>query len=58
MAWARTQSFGCEVEGAGGDLAETQPRRNSEDLYVVPGQSRRIDFDARSIDSVSSVASE
>ena len=43
---------------AGGDLADTQPRRNSEDLYVVPAQSRRVDFDARSIDSVSSVATE
>ncbi|KAH7389033.1 hypothetical protein BKA64DRAFT_128146 [Cadophora sp. MPI-SDFR-AT-0126] len=42
---------------AGEDLTDIQPRRNSEDLYVIP-RRREVDADARSINSVSSVASD
>ncbi|PVH77903.1 hypothetical protein DL98DRAFT_636583 [Cadophora sp. DSE1049] len=41
---------------AGEDLTGTQSRRNSEDLHVIP-RRREVDVDARSISSVSSVAS-
>lgn len=42
---------------AGEDLTETQRRRNSEDVYIIPRQ-REIDVDARSISSMNSVVSE
>ncbi|KAH9215878.1 hypothetical protein DL95DRAFT_460726 [Leptodontidium sp. 2 PMI_412] len=42
---------------AGEDLTETQRRRNSEDVYIIPRQ-REIDVDARSISSMNSVVSD
>lgn len=42
---------------AGEDLTDNQPRRNNEDVYIIP-RRRDENIDARSISSVSSVVSE